>query len=103
MHFYEVASGADFPNPQEIVISKSSDAADDPEPRDPGNADTVRWIKANDGHVLGMDMRGRSKENGPWRVSTFYREESAGYGYSSDKTPVALFDRVIDSACTAPN
>jgi hypothetical protein len=59
-----------------------------------------RWIRDQDGKIVGRDSRGRSKNGERWRTAIFFENDSAVYRIKTGAR-TAVIDKIVDSACIA--
>ncbi len=81
----------------ELIISRNLDGtADEANSLDSDWVDE-RWMKDDEGKVMGVDARGRTLRGEGWREAIFDKGEVAGYWLRTGKG--AGLDEIVNSAC----
>ena len=98
--YYVFPSGGEPLNP-ELAIFRNREGAEIPDDAYlEARWSEQRWIRDEDGKIVGRDSRGRSKNGERWRTTIFFENESAVYRIRSGAR-TAVIDKIVDSACVA--
>jgi len=96
--YFVFPRGKDAPE-AELIISSFIDNRIDEVDSPAKEQFQQRWVKGEDGKIVGIDSRGWEPAHGGWRDVHFYQSR-VSYSFHKPKPHKAL-DQIIDSACIA--
>ena len=96
--YYVFPSGGEPLNPELAIFREGAVIPDDAYLE--ARWSEQRWIRDQDGKIVGRDSRGRSKNGERWRTAIFFENDSAVYRIKTGAR-TAVIDKIVDSACIA--